>query len=1203
MIRKHLFWLAVISVLIGFKLLDSSHIERPRAFIKHLFFIENQGQWAGPHLFKANLGPATLFAEKHGLTYLLLDASDMPTHGRDRDKNNDNQDETHLVDCHAYHVSFVGANEHVEVSGRDIKDTYHNYFIGNDSTRWRGHIPLYHGLYYHDLYDGIDLEFYQNNTDFKYDFIIHAGADADAIKLNYEGHEGLKLIKGSLQIKTSIDHIIEAEPYAYQLIADKKIEIPCKYVLQGDELSFRFPDGYNQDYDLVIDPILVFSTYTGSTSDNWGMSSTFDLAGNAYGGGINFDPGFPVTLGAFQINFAGIRDLAIGKFSEDGTQLLYGTYIGGNDSESPQSMIVNSRDELIIIGSTESFDFPTQNAYDNQLNDGVNLFNSDLFVTVMSADGASLVSSTYLGGTASDGLINSFRLAPNYEDERRCEVNLDKDDNIYVALSTESNDFPITAGCLQENAGGGLDAAVVKMNDDASQLVWSTYFGGSGDESATAIRIDDNYDVYVGGSTGSSDLTMPNTGYQSTFSGDVDGYVIKLNNAGDQLVGGTYLGTPERDYCFLIDFDENGDLYALGLNEEKTYPSTGTIFNQPEGINFIQKLSSDLSTGILSAKFGPWDGFGDSFAATAFLVDECNRIYVSGWGSVREYTLTQDALYSVPDPTDTDFYLVVFEPDFTDIEYATFIGQNNHFDHVDGGTSRFDNRGFIYQSACASCGNTSDFPTTPDAYSTTNNASNCNNAVFKLDFQLNEIVTTAAISAIDTGCNPVQVIFNNETTGPVDNFLWYFGDGDSSTVENPSHGYFNGQYTVTLITSSDISCVDPDTTTIELDITAPVLSNYQEIIKCPSDTQFLMGSSPFTIVSTTWQENFDQLSFPAVESGLYIGKSIQDNNCEYIDSILIINLPSPSNTTNIGLCPLDTIQINSPLTDIGSTYVWNTGDTTAAIDINREGIYVVRSRGNDCVQVDSFIVTDAPYSATYSTSIEKCENEVAVLEITEKNNVDFVQWNTGETSTSISPQAGGLYIATTYFVDRCAVIDSFFVTSNIFVEPTLDSISTCEGNLEELSSRDTSAVASYLWSTGDDSQSINVLESGRYSVTTSKPLTCDQVNTFDVIVLPRITEDDFYFPNAFSPNDDGINDIFRPFFGPDIIVLDYDLQVFDRWGNQVFNSDSVDIGWNGIIKRKDQETGVYVYQCRIQAVSCQGENADLQFHGDISIIK
>lgn len=1262
-----------MSTLIGFRIWHQpSSIERPKALIKHLFFIENQGQWEGPHKYKANLGPATLFAEQNAITYLLIDARDLPKHGaREPNATQLNND----VDCHAYRVQFVGANEHVKIKGRDKMDAYHNYYLGNDSTRWKGNVPLYHGLYYQNLYQGIDLEFYQNNVDFKYDFIVHAGASAEDIKLNYEGHSGLYVKEGALHIKTSIDEVIEAAPYCYQLIGDKKIAIPCNYVLNEDNLSFNFPNGYSVEHDLIIDPVLVFSTFTGATEDNWGMSSTFDLNGNAYGGGISFGQGFPVTLGAFQSNFAGFQDIALAKFSGDGTQLVYATYIGGMQDESPQSMIVNSQDQVIIAGSTSSEDFPLQNPFDDQLNDGANTFRNDLFITVVNSDGTALIGSTFVGGADEDGSISFFELAPNYEDEKRCEVIIDEDDNIYVALSTESADFPTTTGCLQPTLGGGLDGAVIKMSPDASQMLMGTYYGGSSNDFAAAIRIDDNGDLFVSGSTQSNDLTMTGNGFQTTSQGLIDGYLIKMNNAGDQLLGATYMGTPENDFCFLIDLDEDGAIYAVGLNNDGTYPISGNVYSEADGINFIQQFSSDLTSSDFSTKFGDkGDDLFGSFSVTAFLVDECNRIYVSGWGEVQNYTVTSDAFQSNADPISSDFYLVVFEANAAAMEYGTFFGSDGQFDHVDGGTSRFDNRGIIYQSACAGCGGTSDFPISSDAYSTTNNSFGCNNAVFKFDFQLNEIVTSAAVSAIDTGCNPVQVFFNQETEGPVDNYIWYFGDGDTSTLENPNHAYFNGQYTVTLITTSNISCVEPDTTILELDIVAPVLSNYSEIQKCALDTTPLQSTSPFTIVSTTWQDNTESAIYLAVDTGLYVAQGIQDNNCVFIDSFRITHFPTPTSVTNRTLCPMDTITLTSPVTDMGSTYSWNTGETTASIDVQAAGTYVVSSKGMACTQIDTFIVSDTDYSNIYSQELIKCGDSIVTMTVTEMNNLDYVVWSTGENTTSISTQNAGTITATTFYTDRCAVIDTFKVldydvlpselttfdlcenqsteitspkanTATLFlwntgettatitangpgvysvratnpicavvdtfiltpaatVPPTLDTIVLCEGDQSTIESTDANNTdATFLWSTGESTNSIVIRTAGTYEVTATQGLRCPIVNRFSVSSEPRTTRDDFYFPNAFSPNDDGINEQFRPFFSDRIVILEYELLVFDRWGNRVFKSDTPALGWNGFLNGKEQETGVYVYQCRIKAESCMNEIADILFHGDISIVK
>ena len=215
----------------------------------------------------------------------------------------------------------------------------------------------------------------------------------------------------------------------------KEQEVECRFVLRKNTISFQLGD-YDRSKELVIDPVLIFSSYSGSSADNWGFTATYDKHGNLYGGGIAFGVGYPTQVGHhYQVDYAGGScDVAISKFDSTGSQLYYSTYLGGIAAECPHSMFVNENDELYVFGTTGSYTFPTTaQAYDNSFNGGVpvNVNNSvqfpngtDIFITKFSADGDSLLASTFIGGSSNDGLNTGSPLRKNYADESRGEISL-----------------------------------------------------------------------------------------------------------------------------------------------------------------------------------------------------------------------------------------------------------------------------------------------------------------------------------------------------------------------------------------------------------------------------------------------------------------------------------------------------------------------------------------------------------------------------------------------------------------------------------------------------------------------------------------------------------------------------------------------------------------------------------------------------------
>ena len=188
--------------------------------------------------------------------------------------------------------------------------------------------------------------------------MVKAHANAQQIELNYDGADDIAVKNDRLHIYTQVNHIIEDKPYAFQIIDGEKIEVQCKFKLKGTTVTFAFPRGYNHNYDLIIDPTLMFATYSGSTANNFGYSATFDSKGFLYAGSSVFGTGYPTVLGSYDGTFNGGTglspgiDIAISKFDTTGTFLLYSTYIGGNSDELPHSLIVNNFDELFILGTT-----------------------------------------------------------------------------------------------------------------------------------------------------------------------------------------------------------------------------------------------------------------------------------------------------------------------------------------------------------------------------------------------------------------------------------------------------------------------------------------------------------------------------------------------------------------------------------------------------------------------------------------------------------------------------------------------------------------------------------------------------------------------------------------------------------------------------------------------------------------------------------
>jgi hypothetical protein len=580
-------------------------------------YIENRGQFPDQVNFKANIFGGSVYVEDHCFTFVVHKPEDI-LHHHDHTTGRDHHEEPEFVRSHAFKTNFVGSNDNLETSKDQQRPGSYNYFIGNNQNKWASNVRRFGTILQNNVYDGIDLKVYSQGNNLKYDFIVHPKADVAQILLQHEGVDGVSLKDGNLVIQTSISEFVENQPYAYQVTKNGDVqEVPCEYALSEGVVSFVFPEGYNEKRELIIDPVLVAATLSGSGNTNFGHSATYDIDGNIYTGARSFGSGYPVTTGAFQTAFGnGGTDIAISKLNPDGSNLIYATYLGGSGTDYPHSMITNDIGELWLLGSSSSVDFPTSSgAFQTSYGGGT----QDHVLVHLSSDGSTLIGGTYFGGSGNDGSNN---VTNNYGDDFRGEIVIDDQDNCYIASCTQSADFPVSAGALQGTlAGGTNDAVFFSLSSDMSVLNWSTYLGGTGNDAGFGLRVDDNGDVYA---CGASNGFIPLTGYLTSSQGGTDAYVVKLSNDGTTLLGGTYWGTVGEDNAFFIDISSTGGIFIYGQGATGI-PVTNGVYSDVGSAQYIASFTDDLTTLNYNTVIG-----GSGMVPIAFMVDQCQRIYYSG---------------------------------------------------------------------------------------------------------------------------------------------------------------------------------------------------------------------------------------------------------------------------------------------------------------------------------------------------------------------------------------------------------------------------------------------------------------------------------------------------------------------------------------------------------------------------------------------
>lgn len=1049
----------------------------------------------------------------------------------------DHHDTHHrFLGFHSLKMEFEGASPGHATMAEEVQEFYHNYFIGSDPRKWAAQVPVCKAVIHKNMYPGIDVKVFGRGNNIRYDFSVAPGADAKKIVLKFSGQDRLSLREGQLVMSTSVGEIIQEKPYAYQQTKGGRREVSCRYVLSGNKVTIDITGRYDRTLPLVIDPTIIFSTYTGSTSDNWGMSAGFDQLANAYTAGICFGTGYPTTPGAFQQAFDSIFDISLTKFNPAGTALIFSTYLGGNNIDSPQSITVDNNNCLVVLGRTASVNFPVVNGCFNTFNSGM----VDIIVTKFNPAGTSIIGSTYIGGSANDGINISddamvrASLKNNYSDDARGAVHVDGSNNIYVTSCTSSTNFPVTAGCFQATNAGMQDGCVFKFDPTLTNLIFSTYLGGSANDAAYNLAIDSQDRIYTTGGTQSNNFpTTPGALYPS-YQGGIDGFVTHFSFSGSSVLQSTYIGTNLHDQAYFVQTDKSDNVYLFG-NCRGNYPITAGTYSNPGSGQFLHKLDPTLANTIFSTMFGSGDG-GVDIVPSAFLVDQCENIYVSGWGgpmfaggslfyndpnsSTIGMPITASAYQSSTDGS--DFYFAAFKKNAVALHYATFFGGMAGREHVDGGTSCFDKTGMCYQALCASCGGlqpgTGGMPTTPAVWSGTNSSTNCNNGLVKFQMDLLSTLAQANLNLPSkVGCAPFAANFLNYSANAV-NYVWDFGDGTTSTAAAPTHTYTNvGTYTVYLIAIDSTTCNQRDTTSLVLTILPPnpTVPQMSPAKICKGNSISLNINYPANGMYN-WQPA-GQLSNPAVANPVAFPFSTTIYTLTLIDTVCNVTetrtvlvevkdnttkiVPSSSNTCNFNPIILSTNPLNL-------TYHWSFAKTTPTVQVFSPGLYTVSTtdangcKGFDSIRISMPVTVPSSYTST-------CRGGNVQLFGPSGSSLQY-QWAPSQylSSTSVvnpfaNPPATTVY---TLSVPSGTCITSnthtVFVNQPPGVKIVNSRVDFCTEDSVTLGVN--GIYNSYSWNTGSSSPSITILGSGFYSVTVKDTIGCAGSDTLRVKLYPPL---------------------------------------------------------------------------------------------------
>ena len=454
-------------------------------------------------------------------------------------------------------MKMLGSNPSPTARGLEPLPGRSHYLRGNDPNAWRTNVPHYRRVRFDGVYPGIAVEYYEKQRQIEYDFIVEPHANPSDIRFAFEGVGTLRWSDDDALIYgESGSELRLSEPFVYQTIDGRLQQIESRYAAnRNGELTFELAE-YRSDLPLVIDPVLGYSTLLRGGGDDNGGDIDVDGKGDAYVIGTTESLDFPVS-DPMQPQNAGGQDVFVSKVNATGSLLIYSTYLGGSMNEFGDDIVVDGSGNAYIGGRTFSDNFPVVSALQP-----VSLIGLDGFVAKLDPTGSSLLFSTYLGGNGRDAVFG---------------IDLDSDGDIYVTGNTDSTNFPVAAAfqpMLMENRDK-TDAFVTRMTSDGSRLVYSTYFGGTETESASAIAVDGDGNAHITGTTFSDDFPTVNP-IQPALNGSSDAYLTTFSPAGGPLFS-TFLGGSKIETGFGIDTDSDGNAYLIGRSLSADFPVVNAL--------------------------------------------------------------------------------------------------------------------------------------------------------------------------------------------------------------------------------------------------------------------------------------------------------------------------------------------------------------------------------------------------------------------------------------------------------------------------------------------------------------------------------------------------------------------------------------------------------------------------------------------------
>lgn len=1030
--RKLLLLAAIILIITG-QTVAQDNFENPSENLYDQMevpvFRKNGGQWDPQIAFRLSSGHTSIAFYRNKIQFGLRKVNPSKI------KKGEHPDH---VSYAVWDLELVNASADVQLVADYKKPSKFNYFKGSSGMGIEA--EDYRKLTYRNVYPHIDLVFYFDKKQLlKYDFVVRPEGRVEDILLNYNGLNNIKCDhKGNLILTTPWGNKLkEGKPISWQNIGNRKVKAEIAYKVSGTTLSYEPMSKLIPGETLIIDPMMLdWSSYFYGTAGTTGWGYTYimdmdiDKFNNVYITGFTNEK-FPMRAGTYDTipNSTTYWDGFVAKMSVNGDSLLYFTYIGGKNWSYILSLAVNAQQQPVISGVTYASDFPvTSNAYDKSTGTGTGYRG---FVTKFSADFKTLVFSTFFGKNNNFGTVIQ-------------SMSLTKNGDVIFTGQTNANDLPVTTGCLQSTYGGGAyDAFLSRLSADGSKLIYSTFFGGTGDDIATDLSINATEDVYIVGSTANSNfpLTIGAKGpFKYSNSDAMDGFVARIQYDGKKLLWSKMMGGKDKDYFEGLYVNDNDELYIAGYsNSTDFYTTTNAV--QPTnrgGYDHVVVKMNKSGTNVFYSTFlgggsddylyaGYW--WTSNVRITANVKDEA---IIGGVTKSTNYPITSDAIQTSNRASGSSFWatnlaITKLSYDGSKILYGTYYG---------GSTWEWTTVLKVKKISCMSSilyggvTGSKDYPTTNGVFrENAKTTSGFSYSGFMARFR--DTLYTEPIDFKDNfvECDMVYEILDAKNRGAA--YLWSDGSTKKNLIATDTGTYW---------VRATYGC-DTVSDTIHLSLEySPKLNWKPDTTVCNASNGLLLDAENDTILrSYLWNTKETTQKIRANTPGTYF-VTVSTPNCGDISDTIDIrflkkpDLPPVKDST---FCDQINWKLFTDSLGPGTKYIWSTGDTLYQTQITKTGAYglkVTNACGADSVQFSAALLYTPKVILPGDTTV--CNSFSLKYKTGRPNNEELYNWYDPEqkvyfgTDDSVTLNTEALLAASAE--NRCGISkDSLRITQRI----------------------------------------------------------------------------------------------------------------------------------------------------------------------------